>query len=214
MKVKIIYYINLLHFKEDYFVSNFYDIKSYHLKSINQLLINTNFTDENDTFNRIKVQELRSIISKLLYLLPPNELKEIGKKLPTINKISDLQVIINAITKIDAIPALKYCGKVIQTICEIWGNADLDIIILSKQDFMKIEDINKVIDSILIMTLYGVIDFDFVELSLLLNERNQKYCAVVLGYSINLTEDEKNLVIFLSFTACLTVNHWKKSANI
>ena len=191
MKVKIIYYINLLHFKEDYFVSKFYDIKSHHLKSINQLLINTNFTDENDTFNRIKVQELRSIISKLLYLLPPNELKEIGKKLPTINKISDLQVIINAITKIDVIPALKYCGKVIQTICEIWGNADLDIIILSKQDFMKIEDINKVIDSILIMTLYGVIDFDFVELSLLLNERNQKYCAVVLGYSINLTEDEK-----------------------
>jgi len=41
------------------------------------------------------------------------------------------------------------------------------------------------------MRLYGVIDFNFVELSLLLNERNQKYCSVVLGYSFNLTEDEK-----------------------
>ncbi len=102
-----------------------------------------------------------------------------------------MQVIINAITKIDLIPALKYCGKVIQTICEIWGNSDLEIIILSKQDFMKIEKINEIIDSILIMRLYGVIDFDFVELSLLLNEKNKKYCAVVLGYSVNLTEDEK-----------------------
>jgi hypothetical protein len=191
IKGNIIYYIKLLHLNEDYFISKFCNIKEQYLNDIYELLENNYFTDENDAKNRIKVQKLRSVISRLLYLLPPNELEEIGERLPKINKISDLQVIINAIIKIDLIPAFNYCGKPIQTICEIWGEADLGVITLSKQDFMKIDKINEIIDSILIMRLYGVIDFNFMELSSLLNERNQKYCAVVLGYSVNLTEEEK-----------------------
>mgnify|MGYP000123093060 CR=1 FL=1 len=187
----IIKNFRILKTNENGFISKFTDMKQHYLNNLDSLLENTNFTDENDAGNRVKIQNLRSIVSRLFYLLPLHELEEIGKKLPKINKILDLQIIINAITKKDLIPACNYCGKVIQTICELWVEADLDAVTLSKEDLKKLDKINEIIDSIIIMRLYGVINFDFIELSSLLNEVNQKYCAIVLDYNVNLTEYEK-----------------------
>jgi len=188
---KIIKIRHLLFIDEDFFISNLTNIKQDCLSKLNELLINSNFTDENDACNRAKVQELRFIVSRLFYLLPRGELEEIDKKLPNINKIADLKAVINAVTKMDLISACNYGGKVIQTICEIWVEANLDMIALSEQDLMKFDNINNAIESILVMRLYGIIEFDFKDISSLLNDRNVKYCAIVLGYKVDLTDDEK-----------------------
>ena len=146
-------------------------------------LLKLSYDNTNSAENRSNTQQLKYIINRLLYLSTIDELAEFIKEVPNTEKFNDTKEVIHALTTKDLKPSIQYGGKIIQTICELWIENDIDTIVLSEDYFKEILNINDVIDSIIILFLHKVVKFDIQNIVKFLDEENQEYLQVVLDSS-------------------------------
>lgn len=150
-------------------------------------LIELNFDDTKSSENRNNTQQLRYVIGRLFYLLTIEELSEIREQIPNTNNFKDTKEIIHALSSKDLIETIQYGGRVVQTVSELWIGNNFDAVTLNSDDFQRINKINDVVDSIIVLYLHKVIIFDFTEILDLLDEYNKEYLQVVLDdtYKVN-----------------------------
>lgn len=165
--------------KTEYIIEKLTTLKKYYLKKFT-ILAEGIFSDENTAENRSNTQQLKFILNRLIYLCPLNELINLYEKIPNTSKFADSREVIYTLHSKDLINTIQFGGKVLQTVCELWKEYDFEKIVFEKDDFLKIKDINKVIDSIIILFLYQVIDFSIDNISEYLTDTNNEYLKVLI----------------------------------
>lgn len=165
--------------KNEYIVTQLINLQKFYLIKLNKLL-QLNYDNSSSAENRANTQQLKYILNRLLYLSTIEDLSRIRDAIPLTEKFEDTLEVINALVSKDLTNAIQYGGKVIQTICELWIENKFDVIELNKEYFVRIENINDVLDSIIILYLYKIIKFDLIEILDFLNEYNKEYVYVVL----------------------------------
>lgn len=165
--------------KVEYIVEKLTLLKDFYLKKFNELIEFT-YTNDNSAENRSNTQQLKFIMNRLLYLCSISELENLLIKIPNTEKFSDTKEVILALTTKNLINTIKFGGKVIQTVSELWKEYSYSKIYLEKNDLSKFENINDVVDSLIILYLYQVIDFEKSEIVELLNIDNKEYFLVMV----------------------------------
>lgn len=156
-------------------------------------LIDLTFTDYEDAENRSNTQQLKFILNRLLYLFPLSMLNEIYPLIPITEKFSDSREVINALLTKDLVKTLQFGGKVVQTVCELWKENNFELIKLDVVNILKITDnLDDIIDSIIIMYLNEVIDFDIEEVKNHLSKENEQYLRVVIDEDYILENENTN----------------------
>jgi len=150
-------------------------------------LVKLKFDNTKSSENRNNTQQLRYVIGRLFYLLTIEELAEIIEHIPDTNNFKDTKEIIHALAFKDLIETIQYGGRVVQTVSELWIGNNFDAIELTSDDFQRINKINDVVDSIIVLYLHKVITFNFTEILDFLDEYNKEYLQVTLDdtYKIN-----------------------------
>ena len=139
------------------------------------------YSDSETAENRSNTQHLKFILNRLLYLLPLSELAEIYPIIPKTEKLADSREVIYALTTKDLVNTIQFGGKVVQTVCELWKENNFSVIHLDIQSIIKVtENLDNVIDSIIIMYLNDVIEFDIEEVKNYLSKENEQYLRVVI----------------------------------
>ena len=154
-----------------------------------QELIRLDYDDSNSAENRSNTANLKYIINRLLYLSSIDELSKL--EIPNTKKFNDTKEVIYALSSKDLTQTIQYGGKIVETVSELWIENNFEPLILSNDDLKKIVNINSVIDSIIVMSLYRVIKFEMGDVLELLDTENQEYIQVVLDSSYKV-KDLKN----------------------
>lgn len=155
-------------------------LKEYYLTKFKNL-IKLSYSDSETAENRSNTQHLKFILNRLLYLLPLSELAEIYPIIPKTEKLADSREVIYALTTKDLVNTIQFGGKVVQTVCELWKENNFSVIHLDIQSIIKVtENLDNVIDSIIIMYLNDVIEFDIEEVKNYLSKENEQYLRVVI----------------------------------
>lgn len=177
--------------KPESIIEKLISLKKFYLSKFNELCL-FHYSDDNSAQNRSNTQQLKFILNRLLYLCTLEELKIFLVKVPSTEKFSDTKEVIIALSTKDLINTIRFGGKVVQTVCELWKENNFDKIKLGKDDLNKFRDLNEVIDSIIIMYLYRIIDFEKNEILEYLNEINREYFLVIIdeNYIPKLTDNE------------------------
>jgi len=146
-----------------------------------QELIRLDYDDSNSAENRSNTANLKYIINRLLYLSSINELSKL--EIPSTKKFNDTKEVIYALSSKDLTQTIQYGGKIVETVCELWIENDFEPLMLLNDDLKKIVNINSVIDSIIVMSLYRVIKFKMEDILELLDIENREYIQVILDSS-------------------------------
>ncbi len=119
-------------------------------------------------------------------------------KIPSTEKFSDTKEVIIALSTKNLINTIKFGGKLVQTVCELWKENNFKKISLTNEDLKKFKNLNEVIDSIIIMYLYQVITFEKNEILEYLDEINQEYFLVIVDekYIPKLKDNEYIMEIY------------------
>ncbi len=165
--------------KNKHIVQQLVNLQKFYLIRLNKLL-ELNYDNSSSAENRGNTQQLKFSVNRLLYLSTVKELVRIKDALPQTEKFEDTKEVINALSSKDLTNAIQYGGKVIQTICELWTENEFPILIFEKSNLIKIQNINNVIDSIIILALHKVIKFEIKNILNLLDSYNKEYIQVVL----------------------------------
>ena len=172
-------------------------LKEFYLSKFNELC-QFIFSDDNSAENRSNTQQLKFVLNRLLYLCTLKELEELLIKIPKTEKFSDTKEVIIALSSKSLINTIKFGGKLVQTVCELWKENNFEKIIFKKEDFKKFNNLNEVVDSIIIMYLYQVIYFEVQDILEFLNEVNKEYFFVIVdeNYIPNLKDNEYIMEIY------------------
>ena len=155
-------------------------LRSIYLNKFNNL-IKLSFSDEENAENRSNTQQLKFILNRLLYLFPLPKLAEIYPQIPKTEKFADSREIILALTTQNLTKTLQFGGKVVQTVCELWKENNFELIKLDIQSIIKVTNhLNDIVDSIIIMYLNEVIDFNIEDLKNHLSKENEQYLRVLI----------------------------------
>ncbi len=65
-------------------------------------------------------QKRRYVLNRLLYLLPPQELPRLMQLTPDIDEFVESRVVLESLISGDATNILKYPGRVVSTLCQLW----------------------------------------------------------------------------------------------
>ncbi|NOR55735.1 MAG: hypothetical protein GQ531_05955 [Sulfurovum sp.] len=156
-------------------------------------LIKLNYDNDNSAENRSNTQHLKYIINRLLYLSTIDELSEL--EIPNTEKFNDTKEVIYALSSKDLTQVIRYGGKVVQTVCELWIENEFEILDLSYDDLKKITSIDNVIDSIIVMALYKIINFNMEDILSMIDIENQEYIQVVLDSSYRVKNQDNEFLL-------------------
>lgn len=184
----------LFFMKSEVIVGRLLALKTFYIGRFEKLL-KLSYDNTNSAENRSNTQQLKYILNRLLYLSTIDELAELIKKVPNTEKFQDTKEVINALHSQNLKSVIKYGGKVVQTVCELWIENDMDAISLSENDFKETSNINDVIDSIIIMFLHKVVTFEMNDILKFLNEESQEYLQVVLDDSYKVKNQSNEFLL-------------------
>jgi len=101
------------------------------------------------------VQRLRFDLNKSLYLLSRSEYRSILDKIPKITEFIEIRAVIYSIINEDIMDLLRMPGPAISTFCSLWSEGKFGNL---KIDWQQIKLTNETLDSIIVMSLYGLCD--------------------------------------------------------
>lgn len=187
----------IFNMKPESIILRLVSLKRYYLLKFNELS-QFIYSDDNSAENRSNTQQLKFVLNRLLYLCTLKELEELLINIPSTEKFSDTKEVIIALSSKNLINTIKFGGKLVQTVCELWKENNFEKINFTKEDFKKFNNLNEVIDSIIIMYLYQVITFDKNEILEYLNEINKEYFLVIVDekYIPTLKDNEYIMEIY------------------
>ncbi len=187
----------IYYMKPESIIVKLISLKKFYLSKFNELC-QFQYSDNNSAENRSNTQQLKFILNRLLYLCTLKELEILLIKVPSTEKFSDTKEVIIALSTKDLINTIKFGGKVVQTVCELWKENNFERIYLKREELNKFRDLNEVIDSIIIMYLYQIIDFEKKEILECLNEINKEYFLVIIDetYIPKLKDNEYIMEIY------------------
>lgn len=169
----------IYYMKPEAIILKLVSLKEFYLLKFKELS-QFNYSDDNSAENRSNTQQLKFVLNRLLYLCTLKELEELLINIPITEKFSDTKEVIIALSSKNLINTIKFGGKLVQTVCELWKENNFEKINFTKEDFKKFNNLNYVVDSIIIMYLYQVITFDKNEILEYLDEINKEYFLVIV----------------------------------
>ncbi|MBL3518898.1 RNA-directed DNA polymerase [Arcobacter lanthieri] len=169
----------IYYMKPESIISKLISLKDFYLLKFNELS-KFEYSDDNSAENRSNTQQLKFILNRLLYLCTLEELEELLINIPETEKFSDTKEVILALSNKNLVNTIKFGGKLVQTVCELWKENNFSKINFTKEDFLKFNNLNEVIDSIIIMYLYQVITFKKDDILEYLDSINQEYFLLII----------------------------------
>ncbi|MGD9623362.1 MAG: RNA-directed DNA polymerase [Arcobacter sp.] len=181
----------IYYMKPESIISKLVSLKEFYLLKFNELS-QFEYSNDNSAENRSNTQQLKFILNRLLYLCTLEELEKILINIPSTEKFSDTKEVIQALSNKNLVNTIKFGGKLVQTVCELWKENNFAKINFTKEDFLQFKNLNEVIDSIIIMYLYEVITFERDEILKYLDSINKEYFLVIIDekYIPTLKENE------------------------
>lgn len=169
----------IYYMKPESIISKLVYLKEYYLVKFNELS-KLKYSNDNSAENRSNTQQLKFILNRLLYLCTLEELEKLLTSIPETEKFSDTKEVIFALSSKNLVNTIKFGGKLVQTVCELWKENNFTKINFTKEYFLQFDDLNKVIDSIIIMYLYQVVTFKKEEILEYLDDINREYLLVII----------------------------------